>query len=170
MLTPQGGCLSPVTRTSKVKIWVLDDDLERANTFRKLFGSYGHNITHFSTAQMLIRVLARLDREVEVLFLDHDLGAGDSTESPVTGSSASSGEVYCSSEPELVPKFGNKLENSGGAVARWLAEHPEVCSMFKHIVIHSSNPVGADYMCNLIPGSVKVLVFNVPKWCKENLF
>lgn len=85
----------------------------------------GHVLVHTYTAQEAIKALE--EDLFEVAFLDHDLG----------------GHSYVESEGE---------EETGYTVAKWLAEHPDRKPPIIHI--HSYNPVGAQNMKNILPGSI----------------
>ena len=83
-----------------------------------------HNITSVETVDQAIKLLQT--RIYDAVFLDHDLG----------------GHSYVES---------GGAEPTGYDVAKWLSEHPE--HKPKSIYIHSMNPVGADKMHKLLPGS-----------------
>lgn len=94
-----------------MKIFILEDDPFRMELFRAYLKE--HEIFHCETAEDAIATLGE-NSDFDLIFLDHDLG----------------GEAFVDSAND----------NTGAAVARWLAksEYPRSVS----ITIHSLNPDG----------------------------
>ena len=88
---------------------------------------FGCNLTFTCKVDICIEQLE--SNTFDVLFLDHDLG----------------GEVYVES--------GKGVE-TGHDVAKWLSNNLDKSP--KDVIVHSLNPVGADNMVKLIPGSKKI--------------
>jgi DNA-binding response OmpR family regulator len=85
-----------------------------------------HKVVIVHTAQECIDMLK--DHEWDMLFLDHDLG----------------GEQMVDSEEE----------NTGATVAKFLSRNLKYKP--PTVIIHSMNPPGAQYMMDLLPGSLRV--------------
>ena len=115
------------------KVLVLDDDKRRLNAFSWRFRERGWDYLLTETSVDAIEALKK--EQFDAVFLDHDLG----------------GKQMCDS----------KDEDTGAAVARWIAQNP----INSIVVIHSYNPYGSDYMCETIPGS-----HQIPGIWEENLF
>lgn len=95
----------------------LDDDPNR----QKVFGTACSGaVIYTTTAQQTIEAIISLP-EIDVLFLDHDLG----------------GEVYVDSS----------REDTGAEVARWIKDYKPV---IHNIVIHTYNSAGAKTMLHLL--------------------
>lgn len=122
------------------RILVLDDDISRIESFQKRIQNSNlrenYSFLHVSTAKECIDVLKNFD--YDLIFLDHDLG----------------GDTFVSTEES----------NTGSEVARWIYQHPHKIRKSK-VFIHSFNLEGAQYMHNLIPGSILA-----PGVWTENIF
>jgi hypothetical protein len=82
-----------------------------------------------STADEAMEALT--EDSYDVIFLDHDLG----------------GEIFVDSD----------VHNTGATVALWLSDNLTYIQHKSLIVIHSFNPVGVDYMYNLLKDSYKTI-------------
>ena len=105
-----------------IKILILEDDHERHVQFKNNFVNC--EITIVETVKEAIKEL--VENQFDYLFLDHDLG----------------GQVNVNSIEE----------NTGGAVARFLRDHPD--RMPNLVILHSLNMAGCKYMKNILPDSV----------------
>ena len=100
-----------------MNVLFLDDDDVRRRRFRSAVPCA--SIVEDATA--CIAELATATEPWDFVFLDHDLG----------------GEVFCDSA----------LENTGAAVARWIADNQPNIST---VVVHSFNPIGAQNMLSVL--------------------
>lgn len=101
-----------------LNILVLEDDADRAKKFRRKF--IGHAVDVVDTVEAAISRLQK--KNVDALFLDHDLG----------------GKVFVPSGP-----------GTGYAVACWLEENPEFIP--SAVYLHSLNPSGRRMMRLALP-------------------
>jgi len=111
-----------------MNILILEDDTTRHEKFKQ--NTVGHARVIVDQAQACIGALTaavELDKPIDVLFLDHDLG----------------GHIMQESGP-----------GTGYEVACWLEKHPRYQP--KHIVIHSFNPDGAMRMQAALPKAVRM--------------
>lgn len=109
-----------------MKILVLEDNIERIKQFRDSFKNLTdvEQVVYCDNAQNCIELLKK--EKYSLIFLDHDLG----------------GDAFVDIQ--------NK--NTGSEVARWIEQNP--LEVGQQVVIHSSNPIGAQYMKNLIKNSI----------------
>ena len=107
------------------RILVLEDDSIRVEQFRYFFRTGDFEITFTDKVSETIRELEHM--RWDMLFLDHDLG----------------NQCYCPSD-----------ENSGYAVALWLAEHEGARP--DHIYLHSMNYVGRQNMKRALPMAIEM--------------
>ena len=115
---------------------VLEDDEVRIQAFQQRFLERGWVGTFVTSARACIERLS--SSRYDYVFLDHDLG----------------GAVNVSPEHR----------NTGSAVARWWqdTDHPNRSA---RVIVHSANPVGAEYMAHAIYGSVRIpFVWTAPKF------
>ena len=105
-----------------MRILILEDNDERLTQFQR--NLCGCELMIVKEAIYAINYLN--NEKWDVLFLDHDLG----------------GQVNVNSIEE----------NTGGAVARFLRDHPD--RMPNLVILHSLNMAGCKYMKNILPDSV----------------
>jgi hypothetical protein len=104
-----------------MNILILEDNEERNKQFRKNFND--HYIVIVDDVEDLKIQMEDPSWEVDVLFLDHDLG----------------GEVYVdTSHP-----------NTGSAAAMWLVDNPK--HKPEVVILHSMNPIGVRNMKSILP-------------------
>jgi len=102
-----------------VRILFLDDDQYRQFKFLEM--AIGHDVTMCSTAA---EAILALDKEFDLICLDHDLG----------------GRTFVDSDdPE-----------TGMSVAREIARRSQRLPRDLRVIVHSFNPAGADNMVNCI--------------------
>jgi CheY-like chemotaxis protein len=110
-----------------VKVLVLDDS--RKEQFAQRLSSVGfNNVTYVATSSECIVVLAA--QQYDLIFLDYDLTYMD-VDQPSS-------------------------DNTGAVVARWLSEHRMNPNHNAHIVIHSVDPYGSQYMKEFLPQAIMV--------------
>lgn len=110
-----------------MQILILEDDKGRQEKFKQ--NTIGHARVIVDTAKGCIGVLQAalvLEKPIDILFLDHDLGS----------------HIMQESGP-----------GTGYEVAQWLEQHPKYQP--KHIVIHSFNPDGAMRMNAALPKALR---------------
>ena len=115
-----------------MKIFILDDSLERINTLRSLLDQRYANaeITVAGTAKYAKSVFD-LNRDFDLVFLDHDLG----------------GRIYVNSEEE----------ETGYQVAKHMLKRKVNSGQ---VIVHTMNIVGAQNICSLLTG--EYLVYHIP--------
>lgn len=110
-----------------MRVLLLEDNMTRVRAFINRFLDNGWTWTHCTTATDCIKQLA--NHFWNLVFLDHDLG----------------GQEFVSGEHE----------NTGSYVARWWNHNQYgYTNPNTRVVVHSFNPVGAQYMVDRIPGAV----------------
>jgi len=58
----------------KFNILILEDDINRVNAFNNIFELKKHNVIYHDNAPDFIKTLEHIDYDVDLMFLDHDLG------------------------------------------------------------------------------------------------
>jgi CheY-like chemotaxis protein len=108
-----------------VKVLVLDDS--RKEQFARRLSSVGLNdVTYVATSSECIAALAV--QQFDLIFLDYDL-------------------TYMEVDQP-------SSENTGTVVARWFSEHRMNPNHKAHIVIHSVDPYGSQYMKEFLPQAI----------------
>jgi CheY-like chemotaxis protein len=105
-----------------LKVLVLDDS--RQEQFKERLSSVGMtDVVYTASAAQCIKALT--DQQFDLIFLDYDL-------------------TYMEIDKP-------SSENTGAVVARWLSEHKMNPNHNAHIVIHSVDPHGSQYMNDFLP-------------------
>ena len=134
--------------TEKIKILVIEDDELRIQSFKERFFSLFNTdnpkgligeVNYVKTSNEAIHILKE-NIQFDIIFLDHDLG----------------NRQMVSSEDE----------NTGSEVVRYIVEHS---NNFQHtlFIIHSFNPVGADYMLYELSKFTDDVKYIPSIWTKE---
>lgn len=110
-----------------MNILLLEDDLNRVKKFRAEYPS----IQHCDNVDDIINLFNKIE-DIEILFLDHDLGGEQMVDS--------------------------SHYNTGTTVAKWLVDNPKNINT---IVVHSLNPVGRKSMVDIL-SPVYPTVLSVP--------
>lgn len=110
-----------------MKVLVLDDS--RKEQFAQRLSSFGLNdVTYVVTSGECIAML--ISQQYDLIFLDYDL-------------------TYMEVDQP-------SSDNTGAVVARWLSEHRMNQNHKAHIVIHSVDPYGSQYMKEFLPQAIMV--------------
>lgn len=104
-----------------MKIFILEDDLNRIEWFRKVLPKKYDCQLIFTDCAEDAKFLLKMYTDISVLFLDHDLG----------------GNTYVSSEEE----------NTGAGLARWIVKED---LYYDQIIIHSMNSTGSENIFNTL--------------------
>lgn len=123
-----------------MKIFVLEDNLQRIEQFRDYFATYRLMANYATSVQNAIRMFPRVNPDV--VFLDHDLG----------------GQVYVDSDEP----------NTGYQFVKWLKENDPKWRA-RSYVVHSMNPVGVDNMIEELgdePKNLWRIPFDIKRFAK----
>jgi len=115
-----------------MRIFILDDNQDRHDGFRKAFSDPDHVLIHVYTHNQAVKALQD-NPAFDVVYLDHDLGDlqdGDKDD------------------------YGREL--TGQDVARFIARELDSSKLPGEVIIHSWNPVGARAMLQMLQDVVQV--------------
>lgn len=126
---------------TQTRVLILEDDEDRVRSFRRCFEGKGWEVKYCDNSSECIELLKRM--RYDYVFLDHDLG----------------GMTFVSE--------GEK--NTGSEVARFWKENEHDSKGHARVIIHSYNPVGSQYMNEMIEGSERIPSVWLPEIFEENL-
>lgn len=121
-----------IKKVDKLKILVLEDMGHRIEFFKEKLSK--HDVWFFDQASDAINALSLINKEWDIVFLDHDL----------------EGKIF-------VP---SSYQNTGYTVAKFISEHDNI--KINQIIIHSMNPQGANNIKNILP-QAEIIPFNLLK-------
>ncbi len=119
-----------------MKIFVLEDDLNRIEWFQKKFGAT-HSLFMAKSVEEGQKV-ALENGPFDTMFLDHDLAP----------------QHYLDFDPSV--QEGDFIAENipdGHDFVQWLINNKKVIHRYTQIIIHSANPIGSKRMCDTINGS-----------------
>jgi len=121
-----------IKKINQLKIIILEDMPSRIQFFKSKL--HKHNVYYFDNADDVINALCLLEKEWDIVFLDHDLD----------------GKIF-------VP---SSYHNTGYTVAKFISENNNIT--IKQIIVHSMNPLGAQNIKMILP-RVEIIPFNLLK-------